>query len=110
MRTVVTREPEWDDSSRARATRLYEYGISTCRCGCGLPYAVSHDPDQPFIVDSQVCYAKQQLSKVRETETKKHENDPTWALGRHHYVYAPSAQEIADRLRVAAEAAREESE
>ena len=107
-RTVVTRGSLWDDNSRARAMRLYEHNNAICRCGCGLPYAVSHDPDQPFIVDSEVCYAGRQLAKVREDETKKHENDPKWSVGRHHYVYAPSEKEVADRLQAAAEQAREE--
>lgn len=89
--------------------RLTEYAQSICGCGCGLPYAVSHDPDQPFIVDSTVCYAQRQLAKVREDENEQHKDrDPKWSVGRHHFVYAPTEQELAERLK-AAEQAREEA-
>lgn len=53
-------------------------------------------------MDSVICYAQRTLSEVRETELKKYEKDPKWASGRRHYVYAPTEQEVADRLRTAA--------
>lgn len=96
--TVVTRTSLWDDNSRARAMRLSDYQATICSCGCGLPYAVSHDKDQGFIVDSSVCYAQRALSQVREAETKKNEHNPKWAIGRHHYVLPsdPEREESAE--------------
>jgi hypothetical protein len=45
--------------------RLYEYDITLCNCGCGLPVGESHDKDQFFIVDEDICYARRAIEKVR---------------------------------------------
>lgn len=96
--TVVTRESLWDDSSRARAMRLHDYERSICTCGCGLPYAVSHNPKTPLVVDSQVCYAQRTLTDIRERETEQHKDDQTWSMGRHHFVYVPTDEQIEQML------------
>ena len=63
--TVVTREPEWDDHSRARAIKLTEYEDGFCQCGCNLPVDVAYDPDRVFVVDDFTCYAGRALEKVK---------------------------------------------
>jgi hypothetical protein len=45
--------------------RLYEYDITLCNCGCGLPVSQAHDKEQIFIVDEDVCYARRSIEKVR---------------------------------------------
>jgi hypothetical protein len=45
--------------------RLYEYDITMCNCGCGLPVSVAHKNDQFFIVDEDICYARRAIEKVR---------------------------------------------
>jgi hypothetical protein len=51
--------------------RLYEYDITMCNCGCGLPVSVAHKNDQFFIVDEDVCYARRAIEKVRSQKREQ---------------------------------------
>lgn len=87
--TVVTREPEWDAEARGRALRLSEYEATICRCGCGQPIKLAHDPKQPFLVDHFTCQAGRAIEKVRRTHREEADraNRPDgWDDGRHYYV------------------------
>lgn len=86
---VVTREPEWDDTSRGRALRLSEHEASICGCGCGQPLELARDPDQIFMVDDFTCFAERALEKVRSAkyDQAERENWPKkWDAGKHFYV------------------------
>jgi len=48
VRTIVTREPEWDDVERAKMLDLADYEATLC--GCGLPESVAdEDPDLEMV-------------------------------------------------------------
>ena len=52
VRTVVTREPEWDDVERAKMLALATYEATLC--ACGLPESVAdEDPDLEMV--ERVC-------------------------------------------------------
>jgi hypothetical protein len=42
-RTVVTRDPLWDESDRERAFELEAVESGTCSCGCGQPLTEALD-------------------------------------------------------------------
>jgi hypothetical protein len=54
VRTVVTREPEWDDDSRAEMLALAEYEAGMCS-GCGLHRSLCSDPSNHFTFEFDVC-------------------------------------------------------
>lgn len=86
---VVTREAEWDATSRGRALRLAEYEGSICGCGCGQPTSIAYDPYRIFMVEELNCYAGRALERVR---TAKHDQaeqagwPKDWDAGKHFYV------------------------
>lgn len=57
-RTVIQREPLWDDSDRERALELEAFEAGLCQCGCGQPLAEALDRNRAFDVQKVVCYAK----------------------------------------------------
>lgn len=94
-RTEVTRESEWDDTSRGRALRLTEYKGSLCKCGCGNPVESAYDPKQAFIVHPIVCQAGRAIEQVRRADTEKAKDAQKpegWDDGR-HYVAVPHETE-----------------
>ena len=85
--TIVTREPEWDESSRGRALRLGEYEAGFCQCGCNQPLAVARDKSQVFVVDDFTCYAGRALEQVTEKQRREAEaKDLPPKHGHHLYV------------------------
>lgn len=85
--TVVTRESLWDDASRARAIRLFEYDRSIDP-ETGLTQDVAYS-DRPFIVHSDVInYAARAIAKVRAADSEKHKDDDGWMDGR-RYIAQP---------------------
>ena len=48
LRTVVTRESEWDDQERAKMLALAEHEASMCACGFPARYADT-DPDLAWV-------------------------------------------------------------
>lgn len=85
--TVVTREPEWDESSRGRAMQLAEHERSIDK-QTGLPIAQAYDPEQPWLVDFTTNYAECAIERVRKQHADLPENKdkPDWALGRKYYA------------------------
>jgi hypothetical protein len=87
--TVVTREPEWDETSRKRAFDLHAYENGLCRCGCGRPAAESYDPNQVYRVDHFTCRAGRAIEIVRQQEAAQAKRDKLpddWNYGRHYYA------------------------
>jgi hypothetical protein len=52
--TVVTREPEWNDTARAFALALAEHDRGVCP-GCGIHKSILDDPAYQFEVKDEVC-------------------------------------------------------
>ncbi len=88
-RTVVTREPLWDDSDRERALELEAVEARTCSCGCGQPLKETLERGRGFDVIALTCYAakaREQL-KRREQEAAKTGHAPEgWDDGRYYVV------------------------
>lgn len=85
--TVVHRESEWDDETRARALALAEWESTLCGCGCGRPILETSRPDQAYLVHTYTCMADKAIQKVRRQDRAKHEKSPEgWDDGRHYYV------------------------
>lgn len=81
----MTREPEWNDSARARALRLDEYDQSI-DSDTGLPREEAYK-DQPFVVHSDVVnHARAAIDRVRADDAEKHKDDPRWMDGRRYYA------------------------
>jgi hypothetical protein len=97
--TVITRESAWDEASRQRALRLTEYEDGLCKCGCGLPISVAHDPATTFAVDRITCRAGKAIKRVSRLDAKhaKDANKPdSWNDGL-HYVAIPTQDERGKR-------------
>jgi hypothetical protein len=97
--TVVHRESLWDEQSRGRALRLAEYEATICKCGCGLPIDVAHDPKQGFSIDRIVCRAGKAIAKVRradEAQAKAAQRPEGWDDGL-HYSATPVTDERGKR-------------
>jgi len=85
--TVVTRESPWDEQSRGRALKLAEHEAGICKCGCGLPIDVAHDPTQVFGIERIKCRAGKAIHKVRRADeaAAKAANKPDgWDDGLHY--------------------------
>jgi hypothetical protein len=92
--TVITRESEWDDETRARALALYEYENSLCACGCNRPATESREPT-PYVIHEAKCYAGRALEQHRRTQREKHENAPDgWDDGVHYFAVPATAAEV----------------
>lgn len=65
VRTVVTREPEWDDMERANMLALADWESDLCKCG--LPAAVADaDPDlQIKYRDCPVCSGFARATRIQ---------------------------------------------
>lgn len=88
--TIVTREPEWDDSSRARAMKLDAYERSIDK-ETGLPVSEAYS-DRPFIVHSDIVnYAARAIDRTKREDEAEHGDDPRWFDHRNYYaeVYEP---------------------
>jgi hypothetical protein len=87
---VVTRESDWDDTSRDKALGLTEYEESLCSCGCGLPMSVVRDPEQVklgYMIHEYRCSAQQATEKHRRAQREKHKDSPEgWDDGLHYYA------------------------
>lgn len=86
--TIVTRESEWDDETRARVLALAEHDAETCGCGCGLPISVAYKK-QPFVVDTFTCFAGRALKQARrqaDAKAKTEKRPDGWDDGLHYYV------------------------
>jgi hypothetical protein len=90
--------------------RAYEYDLTVCNCGCGLPVDVAHNAEQPFMVEEEICYARRAIEKVR---TQKHEaakragkGDGAWDAGLKLYARPVSPEEV-EEIRLRQEADRE---
>lgn len=95
--TVITRESAWDDESRGRAMRLDEYERGMCRCGCGLPRRVAHDPEQTFKVERVKCQASRALAQVRRQDlaaAQDQRRDEGWSDGLSYYAIPIEAEEV----------------
>lgn len=87
--TVITREAEWSDLDRRRASELSEYEASLCPCGCGQPISEAGDPQRAFQVDQFVCRARRALDRIerdakQKAETTKQPDD--WADGLQFFI------------------------
>lgn len=69
--TVVTREPEWDEETSARAMELGRHEASICPCGCGQPIDEASDPNRAFRVDTHICYARRAIERFRDKAEQK---------------------------------------
>lgn len=84
--TVVTREPEWDEASRARALQLGEVERNVDK-QTGLPFEDAYDKDAAWMVHSSVNYAQRAIEGAREKESETHKNDSKpWMSGRTYYA------------------------
>jgi hypothetical protein len=79
--TVVTREPEWDEESRARALRLREYENGLCPRH-GVPRSVCRDPEVQWVVHEDVDYAERQEKGFERLKAAPHENEKPDRAGR----------------------------
>lgn len=64
IRSVTTREPEWNDQDRTEVLALLEYEASLCPCGCGHLYAdttSNADTGPEFTVTRVACRARAAL-------------------------------------------------
>lgn len=100
---VVTREPEWDEHTRARTRALYDAEQGICRCGCGQPMELAHsnDPANQWYVDTYTCQAGRAIDMKRRQmqEGAENRNAPMgWDDGLHFYA-RPATDE--DRRRLA---------
>lgn len=100
--TLITRESEWDESSRQRATELHRYEKGLCGCGCGRPVKESYNPEQVYKVDHFTCMAGRALAiakRMAAEQAKKDNNGELpegWDDGRHYYA-EPVEVNSADR-------------
>lgn len=110
---VVTRESEWDETTRGRAIALIQAEADLCKCGCGLPMSIAHDPTQAFLVDTWVCYAgraktrKERDWKKANSDDKGNLRDPSIEDGLHHFV-TPATREDEHRIREQQKAKRQD--
>ena len=77
VRTIVTREPEWDDQQRTNMLALAEYEADLC--ACGLPKHVA-DADPSLEVKYRVCPVCAGLAKTARIQQSIDET-ATRALG-----------------------------
>lgn len=70
--TIVTRESLWDDSARARATRLQEYEESVNRFGIPLVEAYKA---QPFKVEQFTDYSERAVLAITRADRAKAERE-----------------------------------
>lgn len=94
--TVITRETEWDDDTRARVLEATAYEDMLCRCGCGLPIDQAH-VKQPFLVHDSICYASRALETKRRADAeaaKKAGKPDGWDDGLMYFVTLPEDQEV----------------
>ena len=93
--TVVTRESLWDDASRARAFRLFEYDKSI-DSETGLPIEDAYR-DQPFLVEHRtVNYAARAIARKRAEHAEDHKDDDHWFEGRRYFAQVPTEEQMAD--------------
>ena len=85
--TVIHRQSEWDDETRARAVRLADYEAGLCFCGCGRSIAETSRPDQAYMVHKYICMADKAIQTVRRKEREQHKDAPEgWDSGLHYYA------------------------
>ncbi|RNL63651.1 hypothetical protein EFK50_07870 [Nocardioides marmoriginsengisoli] len=71
IRTVVTREPEWDDTERAKMAGLVLYESQICSCGLHESIART-DPDMEIILPvCPVCADFKKQMRVLDAEDEK---------------------------------------
>lgn len=93
--TVITRESEWDDSTRNRVLELDAYEALKCPCGCGLLITESQK-EQPFLVDSVMCHASRAMAEKRrrdEAEAKSKNKPEDWNDGLMYFVRLPEKRD-----------------
>lgn len=89
MRTVVTRDVEWDDTERAKMLALAAYEASLC--ACGFPeHLADEDPDLRLTV--RVCPVCAGLAKAARIQSKS-DQAAVAALGK---TPAPEAERPTD--------------
>ena len=74
VRTVVRREPEWDDEERgwAQAWLLYRQNVHTA-CGHYLPDSTAADAEDGYVVDDPIrCHA----CTARSAAYKRYQESP----------------------------------
>lgn len=71
---VVTREPEWDDLSQAKAIALAEVDRDTHTCGHLLEQGV--DPDTVAVVERLTCAYCRAVDQVERADREKHKDHP----------------------------------
>lgn len=89
FRTVVTREPEWDESSAARALELERHESNVCPCGCGQPLEEAGDKDRAFRVQKFTCHARRAIEQLRQKEADQAEREKRpegWDVGLTYFV------------------------
>lgn len=100
LRTVVTREPEWDDTTRARAIAHVEHEQSI-DLQTGLPTSEAFKP-QKFMVEDVTNYAVAAIDRQRridEADAKKQHLDDGWDAGRRYVVRPATPEEIEEAER-----------
>lgn len=71
IRTIVTREPEWDDHERAKMQALTEYEAKVCDCGFHESVADT-DPDLELVFRTcPVCAGTAQQMRVIAAQDDK---------------------------------------
>ncbi len=71
---VVTREPEWDDLSQAKALALLDVQADTHSCGHPLDEAT--DPETVAVVETFTCAYCRAVEQVERRDRNKHEKSP----------------------------------
>ncbi len=87
--TVVTREAEWDETTRARALELDRYQARFCPCGCGQLLEHAADPKRAFRVQKHVCHARRAIDKHRadeEARAEKEHRPDGWDAGTTYFI------------------------
>ncbi len=87
--TVITRESEWDEETRARALTLAEFENNQCPCGCGQSIAVATDERRAFRVQTFKCLARRAIKQHERAEADKAEQTKRpkgWDDGITYYI------------------------
>lgn len=103
--TVITRESEWDDETRARVIELAKYRNNLCGCGCGRPAEETLDDTTFYRVHKTTCQAGRAIERIRRQDREAHEKDDGWDDGVHYFAVPadpddPEVKEVIERARI----------
>jgi hypothetical protein len=71
VKTVIYREPEWNDEDRAKALALLEWEQGGCQCGCNQRLEDVYNPKQAWMIHTVKCTARVMIEKTKRQDMDK---------------------------------------